>query len=153
VFRDGRPKRRLLLSVFKGAGKAGGVQEVLLSESLRGKLRRFRAWKAREREPLTTDRRPALRQPTRPKALAQAGPPRLHRVAARAGLERRVTFRMPRHTACSNLYALSKSVRLTQRLARHRSLVATMVYTHPSEDDLMRALRHVLWIENMPLEL
>jgi hypothetical protein len=55
-------------------------------------------------------------------------------------------------TSTSRL-ALSKSVRLTQRLARHRSLVATMVYTHPSEDDLMRALRHVLWIENMPLEL
>jgi len=44
VFRDGRPKRRLLLSVFKGAGKAGGTQEVLLSESLRGKLRRFHQW-------------------------------------------------------------------------------------------------------------
>jgi integrase/recombinase XerC len=46
VFRDGRPRRRLLLSVFKGfkgAGKAGGTQEVLLSESLRGKLRRFHA--------------------------------------------------------------------------------------------------------------
>jgi hypothetical protein len=42
VFREGRPRRRLLLSVFKGAGKAGGTQEVLLSESLRGKLRRFR---------------------------------------------------------------------------------------------------------------
>ena len=41
VFRDGRPRRRLLLSVFKGAGKAGGTQEVLLAESLRGKLRRF----------------------------------------------------------------------------------------------------------------
>lgn len=48
VFRDGRPRRRLLLSVFKGASKAGGTQEVLLSESLRGKLRRFWAWKARE---------------------------------------------------------------------------------------------------------
>jgi len=28
VFREGRPRRRLLLSVFKGAGKAGGTQEV-----------------------------------------------------------------------------------------------------------------------------
>jgi integrase/recombinase XerC len=40
VFRDGRPRRRLQLSVFRGAGKAGGTQEVLLSESLRGKLRK-----------------------------------------------------------------------------------------------------------------
>ena len=50
VFRDGRPRRRLLLSVFKGAEPTGGTQEVLLSESLRGKLRRFWGWKARERE-------------------------------------------------------------------------------------------------------
>ena len=35
-FQDGRPRRRLLLSIFKGA--AGTV---LLSEALRGKLRRF----------------------------------------------------------------------------------------------------------------
>lgn len=45
VFRAGRPRPRLLLSVFKGSGKASGTQEVLLSESLRGKLRRFWAWK------------------------------------------------------------------------------------------------------------
>ena len=50
MFRDGRPKRRLLLSVFKGAQRTGGMQEVLRSESLRGKLRRFWAWKVRERE-------------------------------------------------------------------------------------------------------
>ena len=41
VFRDGRSRRRLLLSVFKGAERTGGTQEVLLSEPLRGKLRRF----------------------------------------------------------------------------------------------------------------
>jgi integrase len=55
VFRDGRHRRRLLLSVFKGAAKAGGTQDVLLSESLRGKLRRFHQWKDREREALTDD--------------------------------------------------------------------------------------------------
>ena len=38
VFREGRPRRRLLLSVFKGACKAGGTQEALLGDSLCGKL-------------------------------------------------------------------------------------------------------------------
>ena len=42
----------------------------------------------------------------------------------------RVTGRIP----------LTKDIRLTQRFARHRSLVTTMVYTHPSEDDLVRAV-------------
>lgn len=139
VFRDGRPRRRLLLSVFKGAGKAGGVQEVLLSESLRGKLRRFHRWKAREREclddtaPLFVSRlgrRLSLRQVRHGFTVWQD----------RAGLERRVTFHMLRHSAVTNLYALTKDIRLTQRFARHRSLVTTMVYTHPSEDDLVRAV-------------
>ena len=58
----------------------------------------------------------------------------------RAGFERRVTFHMLRHSAVTNLYALTKDIRLTQRFARHRSLVTTMVYTHPSEDDLVRAV-------------
>ena len=139
VFRDGRPRRRLLLSVFKGAGKAGGTQEVLLSESLRGKLRRFHQWKARERECLDDEaplfvsrlgRRLSLRQVRHGFTVWQD----------RAGFERRVTFHMLRHSAVTNLYALTKDIRLTQRFARHRSLVTTMVYTHPSEDDLVKAV-------------
>ena len=139
VFRDDRPRRRLLLSVFKGAGKAGGTQEVLLSESLRGKLRRFHQWRARVRGPLTADaalfvsrlgRRLSQRQVRHGFTVWQD----------RAGFERRVTFHMLRHSAVTNLYALTKDIRLTQRFARHRSLVTTMVYTHPSEDDLVRAV-------------
>lgn len=47
---------------------------------------------------------------------------------------------MLRHSAVTNLYALTKDIRLTQRFARHRSLATTMVYTHPSEDDLVRVV-------------
>ena len=120
VFREGRPRRRLLLSVFKGAQRTGGMQEVLLSESLRGKLRRFWAWKARERESLTDDaplfvsrlgRRLSLRQVRHGFTVWQD----------RAGFERRVTFHMLRHSAVTNLYALTKDIRITQRFARHRS--------------------------------
>lgn len=51
-----------------------------------------------------------------------------------------MTFHMLRHSAVTNLYALTKDIRLTQRFARHRSLATTMVYTHPSEDDLVRVV-------------
>jgi len=47
---------------------------------------------------------------------------------------------MLRHSAVTSLYTLIKDIRLTQRFARHRSLVTTMVYTHPSEDDLVKAV-------------
>ena len=139
VFRDDKPKRRLLLNVFKGAQRTGGTQEVLLSKSLRGKLRRFHQWKVRERECLDSEgplfvsrlgRRLSLRQVRHGFTVLQD----------RAGFERRVTFHMLRHSAVTNLYALTKDIRLTQRFARHRSLVTTMVYTHPSEDDLVRAV-------------
>ena len=139
VFRDDKPKRRLLLNVFKGAQRTGGTQEVLLSESLRGKLRRFHQWKVRERECLDSEgplfvsrlgRRLSLRQVRHGFTVLQD----------RAGFERRVTFHMLRHSAVTNLYALTKDIRLTQRFARHRSLVTTMVYTHPSEADLVRAV-------------
>lgn len=139
VFRNGKPKRRLLLSVFKDAGKAGGTQEVFSSESLRGKLRRFHQWKAREREcldetaPLFVSRlgrRLSLRQVRHGFTVWQD----------RAGFERRVTFHMLRHSAVTNLYAFTKGIPLTQRFARHRSLVTTMVCLHPSGHGLARAV-------------
>ena len=83
AFRDGRPRRHLLLSVSKGAQRTGGTQEVLLSESLRGKLRRFWAWKARERECLDDDaplfvsrlgRRLSLRQAATASPSGRTGP-------------------------------------------------------------------------------
>jgi len=61
----------------------------------------------------------------------------------RAGFERHVCLHALRHTACSAVYALSKDLRLTQRFARHRSVVTTMVYTHPSDDDLVRAVEQL----------
>ena len=47
---------------------------------------------------------------------------------------------MLRHSAVTNLDALTKDIRLTQRFARRRSLVTTMVYTHPREDDMVKAV-------------
>jgi len=142
VFREGRPRRRLLLSVFKGAQRTGGMQEVLLSESLRGKLRRFWAWKARERESLTDDaplfvsrlgRRLSARQLRHAFALWQE----------RAGFERRLSFHSVRHAACTNLYRRTKDIRLTQRFARHKSILTTSIYAHPSDEDLVRAVREL----------
>jgi len=136
---NGKARRRILLRVFKGADRSSGGQDVLVPEGLRAKLNKLRAWKMREGEsvdvgaPLFVSRlgqRLSLRQVRHGFRVWQD----------RAGFERRVTFHMLRHTACSNLYAQTKDIRLTQRFARHRSLVTTMVYTHPSDDDLARAV-------------
>ena len=58
----------------------------------------------------------------------------------RAGFERHVSLHALRHSSCSAMYARTKDLRLTQRFARHRSVVTTMIYTHPSDEDLARAV-------------
>lgn len=61
----------------------------------------------------------------------------------RAGFERHVSFHSLRHHACSSIYALSKDLRLTQRFARHRSVLTTMIYTHATDEELARAVERV----------
>jgi site-specific recombinase XerC len=139
----GEPKRRVLLRVFKGDGRGDDdLQEVVLSEALRAKLARLRAWKAASGESLA---------PEAPLFVSQRGlrlSTRQLRHAfgiwqVRAGFERHVSAHSLRHSACTNIYASSKDLRLTQRFARHRSVVTTMLYTHPSDEDLVRAVEQL----------
>lgn len=144
VFDDaGRPRRRVLLVTFKGRARSTDRhQEVVLSGPLRAKLEKFRAWKANAGESLDGDA---------PLFVSQRGT-RLstrqlrHGFASwqrRAGFERHLSFHQVRHSACQAVYSLSKDIRLTQRFARHRSVVTTMVYTHPSDEDLVRAVEQL----------
>jgi site-specific recombinase XerC len=59
----------------------------------------------------------------------------------RAGFERRLPFHALRHTMLTNLYRRTKDPRLVQRVARHASLRSTEIYTHSSDEDVMRAVR------------
>jgi integrase len=54
-----------------------------------------------------------------------------------------LSFHSLRHHACSSIDALSKDLRLTQRFARHRSVLTTMTYTHPTDEELERAVERV----------
>lgn len=144
VFDDaGRVQRRVALRVFKGDGRGDDDrQEVLLSEGLRAKLAKLRAWKVGEGESLDRDA---------PLFVSQRGT-RLssrqlrHAFAVwqeRAGFERHVSLHVLRHSAISSIYAVTKDIRLARRFARHRSVVTTMVYTHPSDDDLARGVEQL----------
>jgi site-specific recombinase XerC len=144
VFDDaGRVRRRLALRVFKGDGRGeDDRQEVLLSDTLRAKLEKFHAWKVREGESLGSGAPVFVSQRGTRLSTRQLR----HAFAVwqkRAGFERHVSLHMLRHSACSAVYALSKDLRLTQRFARHRSVVTTMVYTHPSDEDLVRAVEQL----------
>ena len=144
VFDDaGRAKRRLVLRVFKRSAKEPAPQEVLLPDAVRAKLDKFLATRKRAGETIT---------PATPVFVSRLG----RRLSARqlrhafavwqqrAGFERRVSFHSTRHTACSGVYRASKDLRLTQKFARHKSVVTTSIYTHPTDDELLRAVQGLI---------
>ena len=140
---EGRPRSRLRLRVFKGDGRGvDDTQEVILPETLRSKLGKLRRWKAQRGESLEPDAplfvsQRGTRLSTRQLRHAFAG------WQERAGFERHVSLHALRHSSCSAIYARTKDLRLTQRFARHRSVVTTMIYTHPSDEELVRAVEQL----------
>lgn len=61
-------------------------------------------------------------------------------LATDAGLSRRVTPHMMRHTAATMLLESGTDIRFVQRLLGHRSIVTTQIYTHVSDRALRAAL-------------
>ena len=46
-----------------------------------------------------------------------------------------------RHSAVTNVYRASRDLFLAQRFARHASPLTTVVYTHPSDEELYAGIR------------
>jgi integrase/recombinase XerD len=65
---------------------------------------------------------------------------RLHRAAKAAGLSRRITPHMLRHTAATLLIETGVDIRIVQRLLGHSSIATTEMYTHISDETLRRSL-------------
>jgi integrase/recombinase XerC len=137
-----RARRHVRLRVFKRSSDAPGPQEVVLSDTVRAKVEKLlRARRASGGEftaetPLFVSRlgrRLSARQVRHAFQVWQE----------RAGLERRFNFHALRHTACTGMYRRTKDIRLTQRFARHRSVLTTTRYTHPSDDELVRAVQEL----------
>jgi site-specific recombinase XerD len=137
---DGKARRRLTLRVFKRSSDEADLQEVVLPDGVRAKLDKLHRWKKGNREDLGADA---------PVFVSRKG----NRLSARqlrhafkvwqerAGFERSFNFHALRHTACSNLYRRTRDIRLTQRFARHKSILTTSIYAHPSDEDLVRSVR------------
>ena len=61
--------------------------------------------------------------------------------ARRAGIERRVTVHMLRHTYATRLLRHSRNVRVVQAALGHASLTTTQVYMHVANEELAEAVR------------
>jgi site-specific recombinase XerC len=136
---DGGARKRIGLRVFKRSSGAQTQQEVIVPADLRAKLEKFKGWKAWERESLAPDAPLFASNRGTPLSTRQIR----HGFAVwqrRAGFDRHVNFHVLRHSACSAVYRKTKDIRLTQRFARHKSILTTAVYSHPTDEDLVRAV-------------
>lgn len=140
VYGDGtKPKRRLTLRVFKRSTDKPATQEVVLPDALRTKLDRFYRWKQSCGEDVGLDA-PLFISRRKKRLSARQLREVFHVWQERSGFERRLGFHALRHTACTNLYRQTKDLRVTQRFARHKSVVTTSIYAHPSDEDMVRAV-------------
>ena len=139
-FPNGRP--RLRVRIRPEIAKGGRSGDVFLPDALEPKLTRFLGYKLAHRERL---------EPTSPLLCGisrrRISPRRLqvlfHSWQRMAGLDRSYPFHSLRHTAVSNVYRASHDLFLAQRFARHASPLTTVIYTHPSDEELKERLRGI----------
>jgi site-specific recombinase XerC len=131
-------RRRVLLTVYKGAARAGGrLQEAMLSDAVRHKLQKY----------LTTIAGRPLHEPLfRSKKGGRLSTRQVREMFAnwqqRAGFERRFSFHALRHTYCSNVYRQSgRDLVQVQQLARHAKIQTSLIYTHASDEELLATVR------------
>lgn len=139
---DGRVRRRFSLRTFKRSTSDPANQDVFLPDSAWHKLAKFLAWKRDQGESLEPDAplfvsRRGLRIATR--TLRHM----FRRWQKRAGFDRLYSMHSLRHSALSNLQREKGDIRLTQRVARHKSIVTTSIYTLPSDEDIFEAVRRL----------
>ena len=141
VFDDaGKSRRRVNLRVYKGCNEDSAPEEVIIPDTLRAKLDKFHGWKRRKNQSVAPDA-PLFMSRLKRRLSKRQVRHAFHVWQERAGFDRRLCFHTLRHTACSTLYRRTLDIRLTQRFARHKSVLTTSIYAHPNDDDLMRSIR------------
>jgi site-specific recombinase XerC len=138
----GRARRHVRLRVYKRSAKNPSLQEVVLSATVRAKLEKLVRVRRQCGEALTPDS-PLFVSRLHKRLAARTVREMFANWQTRAGFERHFNFHALRHTACTGVYRHSRDLRLTQRFARHTSLSSTMIYTHPSDEDLVRAVQEL----------
>lgn len=122
--------------------KNGRKGEVFLPERVIEKLRAFLAWKAMMGEAL--DGEGPLFVSSRGRRLsARRAQMTFHAWQRRAGFDRRYGFHCLRHSAVTNVYRATRDLFLAQRFARHASPITTIIYTHPSDEEMAQRVRHL----------
>ena len=139
-FPDGRPRPRvrLRMEIAKG-GRAG---DLFLPDALLPKLMKLWGFKQGAGERLGPDASLFCNQAGQRISKRRIQIIFQHRQMA-AGFPRPYPFHSLRHTAVTNVYRASHDLFLAQRFARHVSPLTTIIYTHPSDEELREGVLHV----------
>ncbi len=113
---------------------------LLPAEKLVAKLRRFRSVKKQRRESLDPDA-PLFCNQSRQRISKRRIQFAWREWQKRAGFDRLYGFHSLRHSSVTNVYRQTRDLFLAQRFARHVSPLTTVVYTHPSDDEMRERLR------------
>ncbi len=135
-FPDGTPRGRI--RIRREIAKGGRVADVFLPEALEPKLVTFWALKARTGECLNG---PLFCSQTGRRISKRRVQFMFRQAQERAGFDRMYPFHAIRHTAVTNVWRSSRDLFLAQRFARHVSPLTTVVYTHPSDQELLEGVR------------
>jgi len=119
----------LLDQSMKVHGKGDRERTVYLGDRRTGILQQF----LKRRRLLKTASMALLVTSSGKPLSSQAVRSRLRQLGERAGLSRRVTPHMIRHTAATKLIEAGVDIRLVQRLLGHASIATTQIYAHVSD--------------------
>jgi len=135
---DGTPRTRV--RVRAEIAKRGRAGDVFLPDRLVVKLKRFWTWKRKRGESLDPGAALFCNQSRRrvSKRRVQFA---WRTWQKRAGFDRLHPFHTTRHSAVTQVYRRTRDLFLAQRFARHASPLTTVVYTHPSDQEMAEKLR------------
>jgi len=120
--------------------KGGRKGEVFLPDRVIEKLTAFLGWKRMMGESLDADA-PLFVSSWGRRLSPRRAQMAFHAWQRRAGFDRLYNFHCLRHTAVTAVYRLSRDLFLAQRFARHASPLTTVVYTHPSDEEMAERVR------------
>lgn len=135
---DGTPRSRV--HVRAAIAKGGRAADVFLPAKLLPKLKRHWIFKRQRTENLAPDA-PVFCSQSRRRISKRRVQTAWRTWQEAAGFDRHYPFHALRHTAVTGVYRGSRDLFLAQRFARHASPLTTIVYTHPSDDELQLLAR------------
>ncbi len=136
----GNGQARVRVRIRREIAKGGRAADVFIPEKLISKLRRFRKFKKERGEGLESNA-PLLCNQSRKRISKRRVQFAWHQWQRKAGFDRQYPFHCLRHTAVTAVYRATRDLFLAQRFARHVSPLTTVVYTHPSDEELAVRLR------------